>query len=251
MSILAGHLLVVDWDYFFPNPLESGCKPRPGEDPILYDWGHSESMFMIDDIWGTRIEGFERNGLTVPDVDQRWRKFADRFSIDDDAVIKFAESNTFAGSRGYVGDDFESVWLFDAHHDLYQHTSVDDFLKKNTSPEGTQISCEDWMFWHKSCGSDLVWRFPDWHEIWKEVHEDDDLDIAREVNLDWKVDDWQPVDVEFTDVFICRSGAWVPPWCDDEFNEFIHSFGRDTEQVGPNMSMERTAWQTTRIPHLG
>lgn len=33
-------------------------------------------------------------------------------------------------------------------------------------------------------------------------------------------------------VFICRSGAWVPPWHDQAFNEFVASFALPVIDVG-------------------
>jgi hypothetical protein len=44
--------------------------------------------------------------------------------------------------------------------------------------------------------------------------------------------DGVPKDLEFTDVFICRSGAWVPPWLDDDF----------VRLVGPFIGGCRAAW---------
>lgn len=36
-----------------------------------------------------------------------------------------------------------------------------------------------------------------------------------------RVDDGDPIAEEFDTVFVCRSGAWVPPWCDGQFEEFL------------------------------
>ena len=247
MAVNDTNLLVVDWDFFFENPLE-GKTARMEAEWQLYDWGHNEGLaFMNDAIWGIRAGAFERNGFELPDVDQRWRQFADRFTLHEDAVIKFADSNMWAGSVEEVGAEFDEVWLFDAHHDLYQHKSVDDWLKKGNDKDGVPVTCEDWMFVHAFYGSSLVWRFPDWHELWKDVKDADDLEVAHAVGLDYDVDDWQNVDVEFTDVYVCRSGCWVPPWCDDQFDEFLASFGRDIEQIGFNEDLTREEWKGVKL----
>lgn len=239
------NLLVVDWDYFFVNPLES--KSGDVNKWLLYDWLHNESQGLYHDwIWGTRAAGFTRNGLELPQMDQRWRKFADRFTLHEDAEILYADSNLWAGSQTEVGDGFDEVWLYDAHHDLYQYKNLQDWHDRvSDDGERFRITCEDWMFWHAYQGSRLVWRFPDWHDLWKEVADEDDLDIAKAVKLDYQMDDWEPVWTEFSSVFICRSGCWVPPWCDDEFDQFLLTWDRDTVQIGPNEDLTRTEWKET------
>ncbi|MBW3709793.1 hypothetical protein DTB58_39300, partial [Streptomyces griseus] len=72
-----GRLLVVDFDFFFHNPLE-GAEAAHRGDPLLYDWGHAETPFLQEDIWTFRAEDFIRAGTSLPrceGLDGFWDRF--------------------------------------------------------------------------------------------------------------------------------------------------------------------------------
>ena len=46
-------------------------------------------------------------------------------------------------------------------------------------------------------------------------------DIPKFVGCDARKDDMGTLDVRFDAVSICRSGCWVPAWCDYDFVEFV------------------------------
>ena len=206
------NLLVVDWDYFFANPMESG--DTTDERFWLFDWGHQESVLMRDIIWGTRAPSFLKFGLELPGVTvpENWW---DRFNIADDAVIEVSDSNMYSGLAG-DGAEFEHVWLYDAHHDLYRIKTLADF--RHYMDRGI-ITCEDWMFVHHGNESKLHWRWPQWHIGGKDVRKT----IPKWVGCDARKDDMGKLDIEFDTVSICRSGSWVPPWCDEQFERFYLS----------------------------
>lgn len=240
------NLLAIDWDYFFPNPMEGHFNPGDGS-LGLYDWSHREAPFFIDMVWSTRASGFLAADLPLPKVTSEWRTFAQRFNLTDDAVVYISDSNTHAGMiEGPDGFGFDNVWLYDAHHDAgYGVASYSDWLDQHSTPKGLRFSCEDWMLVHLAQGADLHWRFPTWHENFKKriaerectASECEHGHVAHGafwpdgVDLDAAVDDMLPLDVEFDTVHVCRSGAWVPPWEDKKFLEFVHTFNRDVEQV--------------------
>jgi hypothetical protein len=240
------NLLVVDWDYFFPNPLEGGFNLTE-KDLYLYDWGHREAEFYIDMVWGSRATGFLMHDLPLPTVTDAWRTFPDRFNVTDDAIVYYADSNVHSGLiESTDGEPFENVWLYDAHHDSgYSVDSFEKWMKQHVSKGSINFSCEDWMLVHYMAGSDLHWRIPTWHESFKKrVLEPDCTDAEcdmghvahgpfwpKGVTLDAAVDDMEEVDEEFDTVFICRSGAWVPPWEDDKFMEFVESWNCSTDQL--------------------
>jgi len=205
------NLLVVDWDYFFYNPLYA----VHGDDPRfwLFDWGHRESSLFIDDIWPTRAAGFLKHNLPLPgaDVPPNWW---DRFTITEDAICEVSDSNMYSGvvDNGWV---FDHVWLFDAHHDLFGIKTEKQLA--GWADKG-KISCEDWMFAHHLRGAKLHWRWPKWFDYGKNYRKD----IPKWVGCDARRDDLGRFDpnMEFDAVSICRSGAWVPPWCDDDFERF-------------------------------
>jgi len=47
----------------------------------------------------------------------------------------------------------------------------------------------------------------------------------------------------FTTVFACRSGGWVPAWCDDQWQHFIDSFPGRILATDPDL---RPRWPSTQ-----
>lgn len=208
------NLLAVDWDYFFGNPMEAGNV----KDPTfwMYDWGHRETPFFIEGeyIWGDRAAGFERHGIELPTVDvpADWWK---QFKIDPQATLYVADSNAWGGRvRNPEGDSFDNVVLYDAHHDLFGIESRDQL---DAFEESGEYTCEDWMFRHYLEGSSLHWRYPQWQTRGPDIADK----LPKWIDLDHMYGDVEAPDDTFDTVFLCRSGAWVPPWCDDQFAAFM------------------------------
>ena len=206
------NLLVVDFDYFFRNPLEGGITDDPTW--ALYDWGHNESPMFLHYIWPSRAESFVANELSLPGVDipEGWWN---RFNISPDAVCEVSDSNAYSGVVN-GGEEFDHVWLYDAHHDLYCLKTLEQV--QDWYEEG-KVTCEDWMFAHYMRGSKLHWRWPRWHKLGKELRSS----IPKFTNCDARKDDMGKLDMQFDAVSICRSGCWVPPWCDQDFEQFVLS----------------------------
>jgi len=217
------------------------------EEPFLFDWGHAESEFFIDMAWHGRAAAFGYASFPLPEVEPSWKTFPERFKVAHDATVYIGDSNLWSGNLSdSEGDPFSDVWLFDAHHDSgYGVSSFAKWLKKHARQGGAvSFSCEDWMLIHHMQGAALHWRFPTWHESFKKrLHEgkcipactDEGLSHGPfwpvDVPLDARVDDLLPVDEEFDTIYICRSGAWVPPWEDHKFQRFYESWDRDIEQL--------------------
>lgn len=207
---MSSNLLVVDFDYFFVNKLEGGHLND--EAFMFYDWGHLENEMFRTHIWPSRAAGFIRSGLELPGVEIPTDWWA-RFDIDPDATCSVSDSNAYSGAME-AEDSYDHVWLFDAHHDLYRIKTlrqVDEWASQN------RLSCEDWMFAHYLRGSALHWRWPQWHRLAAAMAEE----IPDWVNCDARADDMAPVNVRFDAVSICRSGCWVPPWCDSDFYQLV------------------------------
>jgi hypothetical protein len=209
------NFLVVDWDYFFPNPMHNGVGR---EDIFLYDWGHRESQFHVNDIWRDRVQPFVLNGLPLPRA-SGFENFWTRFDLQEWPSLLVADSNLYAGllqpsTIGLDGDHWARVDLYDAHHDSgYNIGSLGEWQRRGT------LSCEDWMIEHYRRGcSELHVHYPQWFT------EALTVDPQPVIPVDRRIDDGKPVDISYDLVFVCRSGAWVPPWCDDQFVEFLNSF---------------------------
>jgi len=51
------------------------------------------------------------------------------------------------------------------------------------------------------------------------------------IPVDRAFDDGSSPPIKFHTVLACRSGAWVPPWCDDQFMDFVNAYPGEIEQV--------------------
>lgn len=207
-------LLCVDWDSFFADKLGSN-DPDWG----LYDWGHAESDFFIHALWSNRAMGFVMNGLPLPETTGEERTFWPRFRFDADAKLYFAESNASAVHPDLLGEEdvYSQVWLYDAHHDSgYRRKGQ----TVRSLTQAGQWSCEDWMVLYKYLGASCHVRYPTW-KTWAF-----DVEPKPLVPVDRKFDDGgEPRNgrspISFDRIFVCRSGAWVPSWLDDRFEQFL------------------------------
>jgi hypothetical protein len=209
------NLLVVDFDWFFPNPLEARSTDMAAVG--LYDWGHRESTFHLSNmLWSTRAVAFLASDLPLPGVtvpDGGWAAFWSRFTFTPNARMEYADSNAYAGNMQPTdgSDEWATVHLYDAHHDSgYNIPSVREFVDAGT------FSCEDWMIVHYLNGcTDLTVHYPTWKQRGPQERIPDGMPTKQ------VLDDGQPLDTVFDAVFICRSGAWVPSWCDRDFLDLL------------------------------
>jgi hypothetical protein len=211
-------LLVVDWDFFFPNP---AMRAEPGPDSLMYLWDHREAPFYLSAVcWGGRASAFLRHGMELPRC-EGYEGFWDRFRFNEDGVsVLYGDSNLHAGNilpsslgldEEYGVNHWHTVSLWDAHHDSgYNKTRSYEEWKKTG-----RVSCEDWMLVHYGHGSRLEVTYPAWRQAVGRVEPEPLVPVDR------RVDDGTNPDVWYDAVYVCRSGAWVPPWCDDQFSEFL------------------------------
>ncbi|MGP2440941.1 hypothetical protein [Streptomyces sp. JW3] len=211
-----GNLLVIDWDFFFPTPAAGG--PRSVHDHLL-TWPVVEDEFHTEPIWEARYRDFHKAGIELPRV-QGWSGFWNRFVFSAGAHMLYGDSNVWAGllwpsDIGSLDGSWDSVHLFDAHHDAGYRNNHASFEAWKTSGDG--IRCETWMLAHHWAGAELYVHFPAWRQS---------LDRPREeplVPVTMTIDDGAVQKTIFDLVYVCRSGAWVPPWCDDSFTSFLRT----------------------------
>ncbi|ONK13107.1 hypothetical protein [Streptomyces sp. MP131-18] len=207
------NLLVVDWDFFFPNPTLSADL---GHNAVLYLWDHSEApIFQTAVVWAPRAAAFQRNGLELP-MTEGWENFWRRFHFSEGVTVLYGDSNLHAGrifptTFGWDQPAWGTVSLWDAHHDCgYKRTiSFEEWQARGV------LSCEDWMLAHYGRGSTLEVIYPEWRKRVGTVEPEPLVPVDR------RVDDGTTIDRPYHAVYVCRSGAWVPPWCDDQFSQFI------------------------------
>jgi hypothetical protein len=205
------NLLVVDWDFFFEEP-----HPNTSEAMFLYDWGHREGgVLYTQALWPSRATTFVEHGLELPRC-HGWESFWDRFILSEEAVLYFADSNKAAVKPEVASSADERtdvVWLYDAHHDAgYNGGTVADVEERGS------VSCEDWMVAYKILfDAELHHRYPAW-KTWGPKMEPEPV-----VEVDRQMDHGEHNGTTFDAVFVCRSGAWTPPWSDQDFVKFIYS----------------------------
>jgi hypothetical protein len=199
----AKNLLVVDFDFFFP-------VAESANDPMwpLYDWGHSEGFApdLQDDLWTLRAAGFLRAGLGLPALDPAsYNTFWNTMRLSAAATLYYADSNVHALDP-HVRPGVKTVWLFDAHHDAgYQRLC-----------DGKTFTCENWLLWYAWNGCEVHMRYPRWRSAFAFANEPEPQ--AKIDRATYDVTEKMPV---FDRVFVCRSGAWVPPWVDEHFYAFL------------------------------
>lgn len=189
-------LLVVDFDYFFP-------VPQDPQDPLafLYAWAHFETPYYLGEVWEERALAFLLRGLPLPQA-RGWEGFWERFAFAPEARLYYADSNALA-FHSDVHQGVREVMLFDAHHDA------------GYRPLGVEPACDDWMVYYARQGARLRVFYPSWR--------DPSLEPVPAVPVERVKDPGGPVEGVFHRVFLCRSGAWVPPWADEAFFAFLEA----------------------------
>ncbi len=199
-------LLVVDFDYFFP-------VPQRREDPLapLFAWAHFETPYHLGEAWEGRALAFLLRGLPLPEA-RGWEGFWERFSFAPGARLFYADSNALA-FHPRVREGVEEVVLFDAHHDA------------GYRPLGEEPACDDWMVFYAQQGVALKVFYPPWRDPAQEPE--------PQVPLERALDPGGRVEGVFHRAFLCRSGAWVPPWADGAFFRFLEAAPLSKETLEP------------------
>jgi hypothetical protein len=194
-------LLSIDWDYFY-------------SDSLPYDMGHNEaySGILANLLWTTRCNSvnlFTHESLMdayVPSVPRGfWGKV-----LKNKPVIYMAESHK------EIWDLLESeiqVVSLDAHHDC-GYCPID---KKSLC-----VDCSNWGAVGRMLGriGSMDLYYPTWRKDTPEgfLH-------GRKVYKPSSISYGLPSPAEYDKVFVCRSGAWTPPWHDAAFDRFVRQSG--------------------------
>lgn len=210
-------MLTIDFDYF--------CREK-----VIWDWGHSEAGerlgIFVKTIWPIRymnLKLYEETDLSYADFKpyELWMKLRERgIKVGKHTRLGVAESHEMA-YKFFLDtiDDVAVIYNFDAHHDLYSTHALD---------------CGNWAYHlakevKKRTGEKLkvVWVYPQWVGIeWFDKLPIDDVKLPRGVKryVDFEYmtyDDIPKKQRRVDDLFVCRSGAWVPPHHDQAFLDML------------------------------
>jgi len=227
------NLLSVDFDFFFRKVerWEDGKTPDGRNTFFLYDWGHKESPFMIKALWPIRAVGFLDAGLPLPSTTGEEQMFWSRFRFKKGARFYYAESHSQI-ARPKLLRDILQIWSFDAHHDAGYKTDTLDRIH-----ETERVSAEDWVVYAQALGIHVRVIYPRWRSYALE-------DEPPDADVDRLVDDGEKASrVVFDRVFVCRSGAWVPSWVDEQFFAFMDAAPFKKKQL-IGIPIERREWET-------
>jgi hypothetical protein len=221
--------LSVDWDYFCRQPKawwHNGTSEKLGANPITWTVRATLSR-----IYGTEIRPETALSHASPLPGRFWQAL-ERLGLrlDKVKVIRVAESHKDAYGV-FRGRDTANVKLvhFDAHHDLL-YTSG---FAMESVVKG-KVDCGNWhlltLLRYPKLRSVIIYpRWKGWSE-WQKT-----LRVLREVGpkgeeairlikRQTRANVWPNVKLPMGDVekiFICRSGAWTPPWHDKAFIRFV------------------------------
>ena len=193
-------MLSIDWDYFFPRI-------------DAFDWGHNETTgFLLEGIWLIRAYqtvhsascGLEKDHTKIIDYLQPQEgasKFWDKLGVEPSCdATAVAESHQTISSILELHNKWE-VWNFDAHHDT------------GYGAKDEKLNCGNWVQHFRDKIETYRLVYPSWRREFPESKEPSLTDyIYYEIPLAFPQ--------KFDYIFICRSGAWTPSWCDREWIDF-------------------------------
>lgn len=183
-------VLSVDWDYFYPNDDN-------------YDWGASEkSSFFFDAIWALRVA--DVNLLTGKPILQEYRPRGTKnfwSQVRNKPLLFIADSHKDLYS---LLIEPSVVVNYDAHHDFGYEDHGD-------------VGCDNWARIAKERG--LITEYHLIYPVWRKLETETDTLNPGITSVRYS----PPTPSKYDFIFVCRSGAWTPPWHDKLFDAFAGS----------------------------
>ena len=247
MKITTKAFLSVDWDYFVRS---LGA----------WDWAHKEApFFMSGEMWSIRLAPFMAQGFDLidemspdkwarPKPETFWsvlKQLGYNFDYLEDFAV--AESHSAAAPSFYEmarwPEDYPDYIInFDAHHDL----GYCEWARLHEMIEEGTCTCDMWLCalleWLPGIKTRIV--YPNWlreesslDDQWDHLKKSLPRKMLRRVEMGFFEDEDGSIgevvhrpreNIEVLSLFICRSGAWTPPWLDEQFVEFVNEAARET-----------------------
>jgi len=205
--------LSVDWDYFVFTENE-------------YQGSYLENKRSLIDEWYKRYIISRKSGRDIrksyklcPEVKSFWIKIKKYFRFSDKVKVYVSDSHSLSYK---IAKECKanSVCLFDAHSDLgYGGAASLNF----------EVNCANWL------GKLLKENAIDSAIIFYSPYTTENPGYFKQMNMRYNIR-YESLDslksrTEISAIHICRSGAWVPPWFDDDFFKFVDELNMPYEKA--------------------
>jgi len=209
-----------------------------------YDWGFREAPFFMDYIWAMRAmdalaRGVDlREQINLPKDEPHPAEFLKLLMDRKLNVVRnsvaISESHVMAYKWFVRLKDLHIIHI-DAHHDFGYASGM------------RQLNCDNWVKYLVAKGKvkKITLIYPKWRLRQVNEWENGGIEAAEklgvEVDVCYGLEESLPRDLKIRKMFICRSGAWVPPWMDEKFLSIVHMLmmvGRN-----PHSSIMMYGWE--------
>lgn len=207
-------LLSVDWDYFIFT--ES-----------TYQGSYLENRRSLIDEWYRRYIVSKQAGKDIcrfyklcPEFRSFWNRIREFFRFSENVKVFVSDSHSLSYKIARESNA-DTVYLFDAHSDLgYGGMASLNF----------EVNCANWL------GKLLKEKAVSRAFIAYSPYTTENPDYFKAMNHRFSIrytdiNGFKPF-IDISAVHICRSGAWVPPWFDNDFMWFVNSLNLPYEKTG-------------------
>lgn len=201
-------LLALDASFFLPLPAREDADAR------LFEWSQSEEdPYLYESIWHVRAGLFLQAGVPLPRLDdEAIRTFWQRFIFDQHTTLFYGDSGAGAGADR-ITRGVQEVWSFAPFHNAGY--TRDAFERGKATG---RVDSATWMLAHFANGATLHHRYPSWKPWGFDVEPRPTVPVGSEVD-----DGHWAYGRPMGRVYLYKSPAWMPSWCDDQWAQLIEA----------------------------
>lgn len=198
-------LLSIDWDYFIPIKESWSGSYIENKRNIMLIW---YKRYFESKRHGNDIEKSIRVGNELHRFICNMRKY---FKFRKNIKMYVSDSHKFSYDIA-LKSKCESVINIDAHSDLgYGGIKSLEF----------EVNCANWL--GKLLKNNIIKSANIIYSPYTMECKEEFSEINNKFNVNYTQLEYIS-DMKIEAIHICRSGSWTPPWLDDFFNKFVHSF---------------------------
>ncbi|BDH63106.1 arginase [Lysinibacillus sp. PLM2] len=202
---MGNSLLSIDWDYFISTENQGIISNIENERTIVDEW--YKKYFQLKS-QGKNIQNLFK---LSSEVDSFWDRIKQIFIFNKKTKVYVSDSHVLSYD---IAKKFQctDVYLFDAHSDLGYGGTI-----------SLEVNCANWLgFLLKEQvvkNANIIYSpfTKEKPEFFKHLNQVFDIKYLEIQDLHTKVNT--------SLIHICRSGAWTPPWFDQNFVRFLNASG--------------------------